>query len=240
MRAIILVAGRGRRLAPMGWDKPKCLLPFGDQTILDFALAAFLANGIDRISIVVGYKPDLVLQTVKRHPVRFDVVVNPDYGETNTIYSLYLARDYLDEDFLYLNGDVLFDPRIVSKLMAEDGSAFAVEEKLCGDEEVKVIIDGSRRIIRIGKVLPPTQCLGEFIGVGKFDRSACPAMIAALRRHNDELNNRMHFFEAAVDDILAEHAFRAVSINGLPAIEIDTPEDYTAATRLWGSERLEP
>jgi choline kinase len=221
----------------MGWDKPKCLLPFGDQTILDFALEAFLANEIDRVSIVVGYKPELVLATVKRHPVRYDVVVNPDYGETNTIYSLYLARDHLADDFLYLNGDVLFDSRIVSKLLAEEGSAFAVEEKLCGDEEVKVVVDGSRRITRIGKTLPPAECLGEFIGVGKFDRSAGPAMIAALRRHNDELNNRMHFFEAAVDDILAEHRFRAVSINGLPAIEIDTPEDYAAATRLWDSRR---
>jgi choline kinase len=233
MRAVILAAGAGRRLAPMGWDKPKCLLPFGELTLLDLALDAFRANGIERLSIVVGYKPDLVLDVVRRHTAHADVVVNPDYACTNTIHSLYLARGHLGEDFVYLNGDVLFHPDIVARLLHEPGSAFAVEEKLCGEEEVKVIVDDARRIRRIGKVLSPEECLGEFIGVGKFDHSAAPAMIAALRRHNEGLGNRTHFFEAAVDDILAQHRFAAVSINGLPAIEIDTPEDYAAATRLW-------
>lgn len=239
MRAVILAAGSGNRLAPMGWDKPKCLLQFGEKTILDNAIAALLEHGVDRVCVVVGYRQKLVLEALEQYPVRADVVVNPDYASTNTIHSIYLARDHLDEDFLYFNADVLFDPKILSKLLAHQGTAFAIEEKTCGQEEVKVIVNESGRITRIGKALPPGECLGEFIGIAKFDRSTCPALISSLRRFNVELNSRNLFFEAAVDDILVQHAVLALPIGELRAIEIDTPDDYLAAQQLWESREAE-
>ncbi len=235
MRAVILAAGVGKRLAPMGWDKPKCLLAFGDQTLLDNMIVSLLANGVKRVVIVVGYKKDLVLDVASRHPVRCDVVVNPDYAETNTINSLYLARDYMDEDFLYFNADVLFDRAIVRKLLEHEHSALAIDTKACGPEEVKVIADSAGRIVRIGKELNPAQCLGEFIGIAKFAKEACPALVASLRRCNEDLGQTGLFFESAVDDILQQHVFMAVAIGDLPAIEIDTPEDYEAAQKLWAS-----
>jgi choline kinase len=238
MRAVILAAGSGRRLAAMGWDDPKCLIKFGSQTLLDNIVASLLENGIDELTVVVGYKQELVIEALKHHPVRFNVVVNANHAETNTINSLYLARDYLEEDFLYFNADVLFEREIISRLLACEGSVLAVEEKVCGQEEVKVIVDANRRIIRIAKALPPEKCLGEFIGIGKFCRSVCPDMVASLYRYNEELHERNLFFEAAVDDILEHHFFFGLSIGKLFAIEIDSPEDYLSAKRLWESRGM--
>jgi choline kinase len=240
MKAVILAAGRGVRLAPMGWDKPKCLLEFGGQTLLDNIVISLLENNIDEVVIVVGYKQELVLERLKQHAVTFDVEVNKDYAETNTIHSLYLAREHLDDDFIYFNADVLYERPLISRLVSYEGNVFAIDEKSCGAEEVKVVADEERRIVRIGKKLEPEKCLGEFIGIGKFDASSCKDMVKSLCRFNEDLGERDLFFEAAVEAILGEHSFYAMGMDGLSAIEIDSPEDYTTAKALWESKFSEP
>lgn len=232
MKGVILAAGSGRRLAPMGWDKPKCLLQFGELTLLDNAAVSLTENGITDIVIVLGYQDQLVRDQMKIHDVNWQVVINEDFAETNTINSLYLAGEYLDDDFIYFNADVLFDRRIVSSLLTSCGSAFAIDVKACGGEEVKVIVDDSGRITQIGKKLPVDQCMGEFIGVGKFARSACGDLKNSLAHYNETLSQRNLFFEAAVNDILADNIFMAVDIEEKLAIEIDSPEDYYQALEL--------
>lgn len=239
MKAVILAAGMGKRLAASGWDQPKCLLPFGDRTLLDFMLSAVEACRIDRVVVVVGYQGDLVRQAVAASGLRAEFVVNEDFATTNTINSLYLARHHLDDDFVYFNADVLFDARIVPMLLAGDGGRLAVDVKHCGEEEVKVVVDQAGRITRIGKQLPGLQCLGEFIGIGKFAKDACPDFIAALIRHNEQLDHRNLFFESAVDDILADHAHWAVDIGELQAVEIDSPEDLAAARAAWDAGEVQ-
>ena len=233
MKGVILAAGRGERLAPMGWYKPKCLLDFGGQTLLDNIIGALLENRINKVAVVVGYKQEAVLEGLKKHAVTFEIVVNEDYADTNTIHSLYLAREHLNEDFIYFNADVLFERELISHLAGRDGNVFAIEEKKCGAEEVKVIVGGDRRIVRIGKKLEPQKCLGEFIGVGKFSASSCEAMVKSLCRFNEGLGERNLFFEAAVDAILDEHFFYAMGLDGLGAIEVDNPDDYKRAKALW-------
>lgn len=134
MKAVILAAGKGKRLAPMGWDQPKCLLRFGERTLLDHVVVSLAACGVDRLVVVVGYRRELVLEAIAAHPASVEVIVNEHYAETNTINSLYLAREHLDEDFIYFNADVLFDPRIVGELVRRGGNTFAIDQKTCGDE----------------------------------------------------------------------------------------------------------
>lgn len=239
MRAIVLAAGTGNRLAPMGWSKPKCLLPFGERTLLDLLVDALRAVGVSELVVVVGYQRELVEQSLRTRAVECQFVVNHDYADTNTIHSLWLAGEYLDRDFLYFNADVLFDYRILELLIASPTSALAVDARACGEEEVKVIADENGRITRIGKKLPPADCLGEFIGIARFDRATCTPLIEALRVYNELQAERHRFFESAVDDILDRHEFRAVLIRDYPAVEIDTPDDYRRALDLWLSGNVE-
>lgn len=233
MKAVILAAGEGWRLIPMGWDKPKCLLPCRDGTLLDNTLQSILEHGIRDVIIVVGYRRELVEEAARRHTVYCDFIVNQNYATTNTIHSLWLAREYLDEGILYFNGDVWFEPPVLSLLLQQSGSALAVDVKQCGAEEVKVTVDPSGRITRIGKSLPPDEALGEFIGVAKFEHSACASLVQSLRRYNEELGRKDSFFETALDDILDRQAFMAAPLGALKAVEIDTPEDYARAKSLW-------
>jgi choline kinase len=233
MKAVILAAGRGKRLAESGWDQPKCLLPFGDRTLLGHMLAAIVDCGIRDVVVVVGYRQEMVRQAVAAAGVEATFIVNDEFATTNTINSLYLARDLLDDDFVYFNADILFDGQILPMLLDGPDGRLAVDVKHCGAEEVKVVVGPSGRIERIGKQLPLEACRGEFIGIGKFARTAAADFVAALIRHNEQLDHRNLFFESAVDDILASHAHWAVDIGDLLAIEIDSPEDLDEARDLW-------
>lgn len=239
MKAVILAAGMGKRLAATGWDKPKCLLPFGGHTLLDHTLAALAAVDVTDLVVVVGYKHQLVRDAVAAHGVRAAFVTNADYAETNTIHSLHLAREHLSGDFLYFNADVLFDSRILPLLLGTDDSTMAVDVGACGQEDVKVIVDGDNRILRIGKDLAIEECQGEFIGIAKFAAGVCEDFIASLARYNEQLARRDLFFESAVDPILATHVHRSVPLGKLAAVEIDSPDDLAAARKLWDAGQIQ-
>jgi choline kinase len=232
MKSIVLAAGAGRRLASMGWEKPKSLLEFNGITLLDNIILSLIENGIDNIVIVVGYKKELIIDFVGKYKLNFTFIENKDYAQTNTINSLWLARDYINEDYIYFNADVFFDRRIIPMLVNHPQSAFAIDVGKCADEEVKVIVDKKDRIVSIGKKLNPKDCLGEFIGIGKFSASVCPAMVKSLCRYNEILCQRNLFFETAVNDILNEHSIKALPIGDMKAVEIDCPEDYQKVLNL--------
>jgi choline kinase len=232
MRAIILAAGRGKRLEPSGWSRPKCLLPVGGTTLLDNMLDALLARGVKDLVLVVGYRQEEIRAHIAARGLKPTWVENPEYESTNTINSLWRARGSMDADFLYFNADVLFPAEVLDRLMAAPGSRLAVDRKKCGEEEVKVVLDADGRVRHIGKALGPSLCAGEFIGIAQFARADNADFVAALRRRNVERGEVKLFFEAAVDDLLETHAMQAVDVTDLASIEIDFPEDLEAARRL--------
>lgn len=232
MRAILLAAGRGRRLEASGWTAPKCLLPVGGTTILDNMLDALAAHGVQDLVMVVGYRQEEIRRHVAARGLSPAYVENPDYAETNTINSLWRARAHMDADFLYFNADVLFHRDVLGRLMAAPGGRLAVDRKKCGDEEVKVVLGADGRVQRIGKALDPALCAGEFIGIAQFARGDNAAFVEALRRRNVERGEVKLFFEAAVDDLLDRHVMSAVDVSDLASIEVDFPEDWAAAKAL--------
>lgn len=226
----------------MGWERPKCLLPCPGGTLLDNILEALCERGHRDVAIVVGYQKEIVKEAALRHPIRCTFVTNADYALTNTVYSLRLASDHLAGGFMYFNADVWFDRAILDLLLggrpgapSENDSLLAVDSGPAGEEEVKVIVDDRQRILRIGKELPCEQSFGEFIGIARFAAGACGSLIEALGRRCERPGEKQLFFESALDDILGDQVFRAVEIGDLPAIEIDTPEDYAHAKSLWHS-----
>jgi len=240
MRAIILAAGRGRRLEPIGWTKPKCLLEIAGQTLLDRTLSTLVQHSVTDVTLVIGYERAQVIHAARRHAIMPTFVFNEEYDSTNTIHSLWLARESMTGDFLYFNADVLFEPEVVTRLLRQSGSALAVDGKKCGEEEVKIITDPDNRIRRIGKKLDPADCAGEYIGVAKFDASLCPDFVAKLGDFVERRSLSNHFFEAALDELLESHAIYSMPIAPLQAIEIDTPEDLEQARQLWArNERTE-
>jgi len=243
MKAIILAAGMGRRIAAMGWHKPKCLLPCPGGTLLDNAMRAIASAGISDVVLVTGFEHAQVEAAALVHPINFGFVHNPEFGSTNTQFSAYLARKHMHGGFLLLNADVWFVPDVLTRLRdaAESrhaGGALAVQRKACGSEEVKVMLDQSNRVVRIGKDLDTTDSAGEYVGIGWFGQLSAASIARQLEKEHDKSGSRVRFVESAFDGVLAADAMIGVEIGLAEAIEIDTPADFEAACDLWHSADL--
>jgi len=234
MKAVILAAGAARRLAPLTNTIHKSLLKIGDRCILEHQLDALERYGVGEALLVVGYLKEQIMQTfgTAYKNMTLNYLENPQYATTNTVYSLWLARDFfLAEDFVYCNADVIFHHHLVQRLLsAPYSTALGIEIKTCGEEEVKVIVGADQRIRRIGKKLNPVECLGEFVGIAKFGAELTVDFAHSLEEVIQE-GQSMSFFEAAVDRILEKHAMHSVDISDIPVIEIDFPEDLEKARR---------
>ena len=231
LQAVILAAGRGTRLGGPNGNIPKCMALVGQETIIERQINALQAVGVQDIYVVVGYKQEVVKEFIAEKFENITFIENPIYDSTNTIYSLYLAIPFLNKDFFYLNGDVLFRKQLLEKLISEAGSGMAVEVKKCGDEEVKVRLNG-RRITAISKNVPQSESIGEFIGVGLFRKGVHEAFFRNLK-HEVEQNKIINdYFERALDKTAKDIEFISVDITGEPAIEIDFPEDLEEAQLL--------
>jgi len=233
MKAILLAAGASRRLQPLTKDTPKCLIRIGEKSIIEHQLDAVEAAGIEEAVIVVGYLKEKIVNFIGheyRGIRRISYIENPDFALTNTIYSLYLARDcFIDDDFIYFNADVLFHREIVA-LLVNSGkqNVLAMEYKRCGQEEVKFTTDSQNRVIKLGKEIPLDEAEGEFIGIAKFGSSISHEFIKTLKTYAVR-GERNLFFEKAVEDILDRDIFYTLDVTHIPSIEIDFPKDLKKA-----------
>ena len=218
----------GRRLQA---GVPKCLIEIAGTSILKRQIAAFRAVGVTRFAIVVGYEQQQIRSHLADDPGPFTFVVNERYAETNTIYSLYLAREHFGTGFFYANGDVLFDRRLPEQLAVqpERSTVLAVKPGHCGQEEVKVIVhDG--RVVRIGKQLDPARSRGEFVGVAWFGSEGSGAFAEMLVRCVETEGIVGDHFEQAIDRLCRDGwPVLPVDIGNLPCGEIDFPEDLRHA-----------
>jgi len=235
--AVILAAGKGNRLGDdITGGTPKCLLDIAGKNILTRQVEAVISTGVRRFVMVVGYRQEEIreacAQLAQKHDLSFEFIENPIYETTNTIYSLHLAAPHLTESFLYFNADVVIPNSVVQMLQdSSHGNALAVEEKACGEEEVKVIVEDGR-IKRIAKTIDPTECLGEFIGVAKFGGDTVAQFVESLAYACETEKKVATFFEYALDRIADTVALMSVPTGDAPVIEIDFPEDLQRAREV--------
>ena len=119
MKAVILSAGQGKRLMPLTSGNPKCLLNIAGRPLIEWQINELYKAGIDRVAVVVGYQADRVRQFLQS---RYDsqqvhVLYNPTYSWADNLFSCWVARAEMDEEFLLLNGDTLFEEAVVNRLL---------------------------------------------------------------------------------------------------------------------------
>ncbi len=232
MKAVILAAGVNARLKKLCKAIPKCLLKVGDTSIVDYQikLLTFIGNlRLQDIFIIGGYK---IEQFDYLKDLGIHVIYNPKFEEFNNIYSFYLAKDLMDEDFILLNGDTFADQKIMEFLVKSNHeTAFVVDNiKKLGWEEMKVLLSGSK-ILRFGKKINPKNAHGEYIGFAKFGLRDAIVVFDCMEKLLCEGKTNI-WYENAINYVLDKVNAFAIHTNGLPWIEIDTPRDYEKAKEL--------
>ena len=233
-KAIILNAGEGKRLRPLTQNMPKCLLEIGDRTILEHQLFSLEKCGIKTVILVLGYKIPMILEKLRQcsFDLKIRYTLNPIYSRTNTAYSLWLVRDEMNQDFLYLNGDVFFHINILKRLLrSRHNTCLAIVRKEVGAEEVKVKLSNGL-VTELSKDMAPSMADGEFVGIAKFSRYINDAFINKLNEIVNE-GTLTAFFELAIRRLLKTYNVWGVDISDLPCIEIDTHEDLEDAKRIY-------
>lgn len=230
MQAIILAAGVGSRLEKLTNGRPKCLAEIGGRPIVLHQLEALSDHGIGPVLMVVGYEQQAIREVVG---ARVEYVVNERFRETNSLYSLWLGREWVKGPFVLLNSDLFFDPEILSRLLEEPGNVLAYDSTSSrGREQTKVAIR-DRRVVDLGKDLPPSSARGESLGLLKFDAEGARAMLGIAADLIGQGHERAWVIEATRALCQAAPIF-GTNIAGLPWAEVDFPYDLEQARReVW-------
>src|SRR4051812_14959975 len=253
MRVIIIGAGRGRRLMPTTADAPKCFAEVAGKRLLDWAIEAFSASGLNDVCFIGGYKVD----KVKKDYPHFTFRENREWESTNILASLLCAADVMDEGFICCYSDVLFTPDIVARLATSPADmALGVDTAWLeryehrsdhppDDAEKVAVANGN--VTRVDRKLAEHDAYGEYIGVSKFS----PAGAARLREHYDFRRKQFtgkpwrdaRDFENAYKILLFQdmieqgEQFAHVDTPG-GYIEVDTQQDFEYAKNHWTTNHL--
>ena len=174
MKAIILSAGQGTRLGRLTAARPKCLLPIrGETSLLQVQLDVLAACGVDDVRVVTGFgaeRVDAELRARHMPSQKVSTLFNPFYDCSDNLISCFMARFEMDEPFLLINGDTVFETRVLERLLASPPASLtlAVNEKDSYDaDDMKVSLDGTR-LRAVGKHLSLDTVDAEMtVGVGR-------------------------------------------------------------------------
>jgi len=231
VKGIILAAGKGSRLNGTIGDKPKCLLRVGGKTLVERQVEAFRSVGIDDIVMVVGCQAEAVRQTCGQ---RITYVDNTKFGQTNSLYSLWMARPLLYDGFVVMNCDVLFHPQMLRDLVTsrhEDALliSYQADDEPLGDEEMKIKVRRGR-VVDIAKTLPADDADGENVGIVKFGRDGA-RLLSSLMDQRVAAGGLRDWAPRAFADFARQRPLFTVGTRAFPWTEIDFPEDYERAVR---------
>jgi len=238
MKAIILAAGIGSRISPLTDNCPKSLLKIYDKTILEMMISHIQDCHINDIIFVTGYLEEQIKEYVNINfpDLKAYFVTNEKYAETNTGFSLLLAKDFVENsDFIKFDADVVFDKEILKKLIE-----YPYENALCIDknihldaEEIKVIIDDKNKILKASKTVNPQKAIGESIGIEKIGKNTAKLLFQELEEVMKDKKNHQEYYEVAYERLIEKgESFHALDITGLVWVEIDTKEDFELAKNI--------
>ena len=219
-----------KRLRPLTDLKPKCLLEVGGKTLLERTVEAMRQAGISEFVVVTGYRGDMIRDFLSAYDESLSLTFlhNADYEHNNNIYSLWMAGEVVrGKDFLLMDSDIFCDPAAVVRIAQEPESALAVNRHECGEEEMKVVVDGDMRITEISKTCSPADAMGESVGIEKITANYSEALYKELDQMILQEKLIDIFYERAFERLIPQgHTFRVVDTSSYYSYEIDTPEDY--------------
>jgi choline kinase len=197
-RAILIAAGRGKRLGAHTDEIPKSMVDVGAHPILGWVWKAFAAAGVEELVVITGYRGDVLERFVKGLVPNAIFVENSEWQTNNILLSLAYARPFLDQPCLLSYSDIIFTPAVARAAVESPA-----EIGLVIDREFRTIYEGRTQhpleegevsdlmpdgsVARVGKrALPPADAVGEYIGLTKLG----PRGVNVVARTLDQLAHK--------------------------------------------------
>jgi choline kinase len=180
MKAIIMAAGVGSRLKQINGNRPKCLIEADGVSLISRSVALLESRGITDISVITGYKSELVRNELYER-VRY--IHNPYFEVTNSIASLWLAKELLHDDVILMNADLYYETAVLDMALAQKGSAVMLSDSTrIVDADFRFAVEESR-ILKTGNTLTNQETDCEYVGIVRIDKS----FAQAFRRRLEEM-----------------------------------------------------
>lgn len=230
MIALILNSGLGHRMGVLTSEHPKCMTEVSQtDTILSRQLKQIAEAGIKEVVMTTGYYDSVLINYCRSLdlPIHFTFVNNPFYRETNYIYSIYCAKEYLDDDIILMHGDLVFENEVFDRVVSSSVSCMTVSSTLPLPEK-----DFKAHVVN-GMVMK--------VGVNIFNEAMEAQALYHLKK-NDwkvwldkiiefcESDNRKVYAENALNELNGAANIHALDVQNRLCSEIDNPEDLAVVS----------
>ena len=230
MKALILNSGMGSRMGVLTAEQPKCMTEISEkETILSRQLRQLAEAGIDEVVMTTGLFDGILVNYCQSLdlPIRFTFVNNPLYRETNYIYSIYCAREHLDDDIVLMHGDLVFENTVIDALLAGESSCMAVSSTLPLPEK------DFKAVVREGRIAK--------VGVEFFNDAMTAQPLYKLKREDwriwldrivalCESGDVKCYAEKALNEVSDRCDIRLLDVKDQLCSEIDNPEDLAVVS----------
>ena len=241
--ALLLAAGTGSRLMPLTSNTPKCLTLVNEQSILERLVINLKEQGFKRLVVITGYQENCIkefLITISGN-LTIEFVYSPLYKTTNNIYSLWMARDIINESFVLFEADLIFDVSLLDNMIYPD--RIAISNILPWMNGTTVTVDSSQQVKSFYKNTTPNNIEGakyKTVNIYSFSLSSWRSIVERLNIHI-EANNVNGYYEAVIGEMIEEKrlSLKGVDFDNKYWYEVDTLEDLKEAEQLFSSNTQE-
>ena len=235
MNAIILAGGKGTRISRMIQWVPKATVLVGEKPLIKHTVEKLLLHGISDISVCTGYKKEIVQTALSGFNIRF--YNNPFFDITNSIASLWFARESIIDDCIIMNGDVYFEEDLLSDFLNSVGDyilcvdSSRIEE---GDYFLELKPDGC--LMNYGKELDVKKRSCEYVGMAIVRKTVAQSFRMLLEKlinsqqHKLWWENTLYTLSDMGEQILTN------DVNGKFWAEVDYFKEYERILRFVGVE----
>lgn len=186
MKAIIMAAGVGSRLSSVIGNKPKCLIMADGETLIGRMVRILKSRNINDITVITGYKSDLIHDELG---LRVHYFHNPLFSVTNSITSLWLAKELLGDDVILMNADLYVEEEIIDTALAQTRHVVMLSDSTrIEDADFRFGVDGDR-IVKTGNQLKNHETDCEYVGIVRIDKS----FIAEFKTRLEHMIERADF-----------------------------------------------
>ena len=218
-----MAAGIGKRLHALNINKPKCLISIGSTTLIRRSVKLLVSKGISDITVVVGYKSDLIHNELNNDVAYFE---NPDFHKTNSIKSLWYAKNLLEGDVLLLNGDLYYEHDILDYAINQTNPVVMLADSTRIDKADYRFGFSGNLINRFGKHLTNQETDGEYIGIVRIDQCFIKTFKQTLEEMITAGKSNIWWEDVLYSFIAEQIPIHYFDVAGTFWSEVDTLQDY--------------
>ena len=237
--ALLLAAGMGSRLFPLTKNSPKCLTLVNEKSILERLISNLKSQGFKRLVIVTGFKSECIMKYLgkKSGDISIEYIHSPLYKTTNNIYSLWMARNIINEPFVLFESDLVMNSALLNDMVYPDRIAVALMQPWLNGTTVSLNKAHKVTTFHKGTTDAYSDIRYKTVNIYSFSLLSWIAIVKKLNQYIDKGNVNSYYesvFSEMIDD--KSLSFDSVSFDNKPWYEIDTIKDLSRAESLFPKE----